>query len=1475
MVLLTRDVPEPDVPTPGRRFAVLVGIGKFQEPRLPQLQFTTDDVEELAKLLKQDASLEVTTLLDEHATKAGILNAIRDVHRVIRSEDLLLLYFCTHGVRRGDVSCLIAHDSVPWHDSKAFETCILVSDLVENLPSLKTLLIVTDSCHQSGLWSDGGFSFPQSLSENVAGLQSSRFNEVSTETPELRHGVFTYYLLEGLRGSANRGDQNEVSIFDLARYVTRKVTDYTNGQQNPVLTYRGGDDFVIYHHSPTKEEQQVEELLSRMQASWRADENGWGDVLDRWDELLPLLSDNHHRGLAMALDARRGLDARVPPRYTCEPLEALGGYPRVWPCLLDSEAPLVNAVRTHPEAVIGDLLLGLQFLDSGMLIVSGVWLAQTSSFPALRTGGNARADEASRGKGSRHGQAHYVVSERKLVLEDRLIDLEAEGELREGPSWRDLVLDKRPLGSLTADLRAMTWRDSTDGAPGVWTMLRGRILTRYPGQATQLFELELLPIRRMAAILSQSSSTTGSEVAALREIGSRLIASYLAAASGEERSRWDRYLKHALDDALSVVAGKAKRKTPRRRPRPTVQPAGGRASDPPYTGGAGGMGDPSLAMSVPQHVSSSPAPRSDEPLEVSAVPGARDAAHEVIPAPAPRPLRVRPGASPGLGGAPVLDAAEAAAPSQAAPDLRLRILSGVVTLRDGERELWRRADASFDWGQPRFTMLRDPSRPLTLDQVRGKLASWNREQTEHFGGELAALLFGDPVQRDVINALAVDAGSRRRLVLELDSNAAEAPWEYLRINTGFIAERRLSIVRHVDASGTKHAHPLILEPAPAEIVFAYADPGNKTPVLQDHRERIEKALRPLKLPIHSRSRCTADDLQRALQDTGADGFHFLGHGDRGHDKRPSLRVHSDNGGAERLLAEKLAPWLAGSKARFVFLGACHSGDAAPGFSGIAEAIVRESGIPVIAMQLAVPQEFSTNFAVNFYERLVSGGYDLERAVYEARQFQYAERHAFGIPVLFADVDKEPRPIPELPAPPSGSWATFAVVDVAPSPPLAPPKIEPPLPTIDRAIIEPVDDVELEIDWDVARPTLAKLYSSYALADDLLLRIAGELAAGRHVVLTGPVGTGKTTIASDLVRALGYRPYVVTASAEWTSFEVVGGFFPHALKDGSTHRVDYAWRPGVFLEAVHANWEVRSAPDELSSHWHRRAAAGARGTWLVLDELNRADMDRALGGVFTALESRRLRIPLASVQPGTPVTVEIPIPKDFRILATMNGVDRHYLFRLSDALKRRFAFIEVGVSEQLGDEWKKILARCGPRAADLDAGEQLLHEDLRSFVYLVRAFHPVGTAQLLAALRFVTQSHRTGLSSDARLCQALAGSILPGLEEAPRELLEILRRWSETRRAEDLAAALGKARALCFDETTARHGAAPQLSAQVLGMVTQLEALQRDVESVARSADLDGGSDDRLLRRFAQLVVRRGDPDDLPRLRTQLSAMARS
>ena len=75
-------------------------------------------------------------------------------------------------------------------------------------------------------------------SKGRAIVTASRPTEVSIELPDLGHGIFTYYLVQGLKGAADSNRDGIVTLQELYEYLEQQVTTKSRavgGNQHPVM----------------------------------------------------------------------------------------------------------------------------------------------------------------------------------------------------------------------------------------------------------------------------------------------------------------------------------------------------------------------------------------------------------------------------------------------------------------------------------------------------------------------------------------------------------------------------------------------------------------------------------------------------------------------------------------------------------------------------------------------------------------------------------------------------------------------------------------------------------------------------------------------------------------------------------------------------------------------------------------------------------------------------------------------------------------------------------------------------------------------------------------------------------------------------------------------------------------------------------------------------------------------------------------
>ena len=273
-------------------------------------------------------------------------------------------------------------------------------------------------------------------------------------------------------------------------------------------------------------------------------------------------------------------------------------------------------------------------------------------------------------------------------------------------------------------------------------------------------------------------------------------------------------------------------------------------------------------------------------------------------------------------------------------------------------------------------------------------------------------------------------------------------------------------------------------------------------------------------------------------------------------------------------------------------------------------------------------------------------------------------------------------------------------------------------------------------------------------ENLVRRCVSALLVG-HLVLQGPPGTGKTTLARALAKGFKATLAETTATSEWTPFHVVGGFRPDA-SGGLT--ASYGKVTEAVLkcaETVRDDLAPSVGPEE---EW-------VRANWLLIDEFNRADIDKAIGSLFTVLTTcdpeHLVDTPIDLWFEAEPEARQLWMPARFRIISAMNDLDTSFVNQISQGLTRRMQFVTVGVPTSRATDtvpvteevesafrgayyWLSRTYGSVAKPAPLDDVRSAFQDCLKLLQLVADGLRapdgcdswPVGTAQLMDVLRVV-------------------------------------------------------------------------------------------------------------------------------------------
>ena len=247
------------------KWAIVVGISKFEKPSVPPLKYSAKDARDFYDYLIKEANFQpdhVRLILDEKATRRRILSELDNMFlgRVARPDDLIVLFFSTHGspaqLDKMGKNFIVAYDTEP---NELFATGIemqaMTRDLKERVDA-KRVLLVLDACHSGGTTAKGihrvGNFDTDALAIGTGQMVicSSEPDQQSWESKRYNNGVFTRKLLDALR-SKGRDTSIEEAFSAATSSVQDEVRqDYPGVRQTPVIRSKWSGEKLILAVKP-------------------------------------------------------------------------------------------------------------------------------------------------------------------------------------------------------------------------------------------------------------------------------------------------------------------------------------------------------------------------------------------------------------------------------------------------------------------------------------------------------------------------------------------------------------------------------------------------------------------------------------------------------------------------------------------------------------------------------------------------------------------------------------------------------------------------------------------------------------------------------------------------------------------------------------------------------------------------------------------------------------------------------------------------------------------------------------------------------------------------------------------------------------------------------------------------------------------------------------------------------------------------
>jgi hypothetical protein len=249
-----------------RHWAVIIGVSMYADNRIQSLRYATADAKYFYHWLVSSkggkyAPNNIKLLLDKKATGRNIKDALFNWLRQAIEEDIVIIYFAGHGSPDSPDTpenlYLLPYDTQ--YDNIAATGFPMwdVETALKRFIKAKRVIVIADACHSGGVGQ--GFDVARrstrgigvnpistrleklsKIGKGVAVISASGDKQTSQEGSQWGggHGVFTYYLMEALKGKADYNQDSKVSLGELIPFLSEQVRRATRSAQSPTVSGR-------------------------------------------------------------------------------------------------------------------------------------------------------------------------------------------------------------------------------------------------------------------------------------------------------------------------------------------------------------------------------------------------------------------------------------------------------------------------------------------------------------------------------------------------------------------------------------------------------------------------------------------------------------------------------------------------------------------------------------------------------------------------------------------------------------------------------------------------------------------------------------------------------------------------------------------------------------------------------------------------------------------------------------------------------------------------------------------------------------------------------------------------------------------------------------------------------------------------------------------------------------------------------------